>query len=72
MPHFNLPNFNLQTLLINIEETDTMKLGIEKSTNTLQDIFMRLYIATTEILAVRKYGEISQKTRHKTKPQLSK
>ena len=31
---------------------------------TLQDIFMRLEIATTEILAVRKYGEISQKPSH--------
>ena len=32
--------------------------------NTLQDIFMRLEIATTEILVVRKYGEISQKPSH--------
>ena len=31
---------------------------------TLQDILMRLEIATTEILAVRKYGEISQKPSH--------
>ena len=25
-PHFNVPNFDLQSLLINIEETETMKL----------------------------------------------
>ena len=37
-PYFNVPNFDLQTQLINIGETETMKLELEKSTNHLFDI----------------------------------
>jgi len=36
----------------------------EQSVNTLQDIFVADQFATTEILAVRKYGEIEQKPSH--------
>ena len=55
-------DFNARTASLNFELTaDDTEL---EDTITLQDIFMRLEIATTEILAVRKYGEISQKPSH--------